>query len=102
MRVEPFDAFVKLKHNFNNVTLTCKADGAMSYNWERQNGNIPSGAIGVNTNTFTIVNLQPEDAGNYRCVATNGSGSSYSKYAEIVVEGEFVYCDLCIILSMIE
>ena len=82
MRVEPFDAFVKLKHNFNNVTLTCKADGAMSYNWERQNGNIP--------------------AGNYRCVATNGSGSSYSKYAEIVVEGEFVYCDLCIILSMIE
>ena len=78
-----------------NATLTCEADGATSYNWKRQSGSIPSGAIGVNTNTLTIINLQPEDAGNYRCVATNGSGSSYSDYATAIVKGEIVNFFFC-------
>ena len=84
----PKDVSVDLNSNFVNVTLTCEADGATSYNWKRHSGSIPSGAIGVNTNTLTIINLQPEDAGNYRCVATNASGSSYSEYATIIVKGE--------------
>ena len=71
-----------------NLSLTCEADGATSYNWERQSGSIPSGAIGVNTNTLTIINLQPEDAGNYRCVATNDCGTNYSSYATVTVKGE--------------
>ncbi|XP_065904619.1 basement membrane-specific heparan sulfate proteoglycan core protein-like isoform X2 [Dysidea avara] len=82
----PKDVSVDLNSNFVNVTLTCEADGATSYNWKRHSGSIPSGAIGVNTNTLTIINLQPEDAGNYRCVATNASGSSYSEYATIIVK----------------
>ncbi|XP_065903803.1 basement membrane-specific heparan sulfate proteoglycan core protein-like [Dysidea avara] len=82
----PKDISVDLNSNFMNVTLTCEADRATSYNWKRQSGSIPSGAIGVNTNTLTIINLQPEDAGNYRCVATNASGSSYSEYATIIVK----------------
>ena len=73
------------------VTLTCEADGATSYNWERQSGSISSGAIGVNTNTLTIINLQPEDAGNYRCVATNASGSGYSEYATVIVKGDVLF-----------
>ena len=73
------------------TSLNCEADGAISYNWERHSGRIPSGAIGVNTNTLTIINLQEEDAGNYRCVATNASGSSYSEYAGLYLIGEFVY-----------
>ena len=78
----------------NNLSLTCETDGVTSYNWERQNGSIPSGATGVNTNTLTITNLQPEDAGNYRCVASNYCGSNSSKYAMIkVVQGKIVhYC----------
>jgi len=87
----PKDLSVELNSNFVNVTLTCEADGVTSYNWERQNGSIPSGAIAINTNTLTIINLQPEDAGNYRCVATNASGSSYSEYATVVVKGD-IYC----------
>ena len=71
-----------------NVTLICEADGATSYNWERQSGSIPSGAIGVNTNTLTIISLQPEDDGSNRCVATNASGSSNSEYATIAVKGD--------------
>ena len=85
---QPIDKEVSLFGNIFNFSLTCDAIGAMSYNWERESGSIPSGAIGVNTNTLTIINLQPEDAGNYRCVATNTNGSSYSEYATITITGE--------------
>ena len=79
------DRDIQLFTNFTNHTLTCEADGASSYNWERQNDVIPSDSIGVNTNTLTLINLQPEDAGNYRCVAANSTGSSRSNYAVITM-----------------
>jgi len=78
---------VALANDPTSVSLSCEADGATSYKWERQNGNIPSGAIVVNTSTFTIINLLLKDAGNYRCVATNASGSSVSTYASLFITG---------------
>ena len=85
--VHPMDAVIQLYSNFANHTLTCEADGASSYSWEKQNDVIPSDSTGVNTNTLTFINLQPEDAGNYRCVATNASGSSESYYAHLTING---------------
>ena len=85
--VHPVDTLIQLYSNFTNYTLTCVADGASSYNWERQRDVIPSDSIGVNTNTLTLINLQPEDAGNYQCVATNASGSSFSNYADLTING---------------
>ena len=55
--------------------------------WERHGDKIPSRAIGVNTDTLTIVNIQPEDDGQYRCAATNVSGTSYSKYSILKITG---------------
>ena len=71
----------------DHLSLICKAIEATSYCWERQDGSIPSCATGVNTTTLTIVNLTPEDAGNYRCVVSNDSDEGFSNYAEITVIG---------------
>ena len=83
----PFDTFLRLESNFTNVSLTCEADEATSYNWQRQKGSIPYGATGVNTNVLTLINLQLKDAGSYQCVATNGNGSTESKYAKLTLKG---------------
>jgi len=78
---------VTLVNDTTSVSLACEADGATSYIWERQSGSIASGATGVNTNILTFINLTPEDAGNYRCVATNASGSIESDYGALTVIG---------------
>ena len=79
---------INLVNDNTNVPLTCEVDGASSYNWERQNDVIPSDSTGVNTSTLTLINLQPEDAGSYRCVATNASGSNASNYATVTINGK--------------
>ena len=97
----PMDAIFQLFTNFTNHTLSCDAYGALSYNWKRQNGIIPSDSTGVNTNTLTLINLQPEDAGNYRCVATNASGRSESNYAVITISGMYEYIRMCVYIMYI-
>ena len=89
--IHPMDTVIQLDSNFTNHTLTCEADGASSYNWERQNDVIPSDSTGVNTNTLTLINLLPEDGGNYRCVATNAGGSSQSNYAVVTISSKSMF-----------
>ena len=75
-----------------NVTLTCAANETSSYYWEKQNGNIPFTSTGLRTNTLTLINVQPQDAGNYQCVAFVCSicERSLSNYAAVSVNGKII------------
>ena len=86
----PVSIKTTLVNNYTDASLTCKADGASSYIWEKQNDVIPPDSTGVKTNILNLVNLQPEDAGNYRCVAINGTGSSKSHFATVTVLGMYI------------
>ena len=81
----------------NNISLSCMANETSSYYWERQNGNIPFTSIGVRTNTLTLINVQPEDAGRYRCVAFLCSicNRSFSNYATVTVNGKLFIFSAC-------
>ena len=85
---DPINIKITLVNNYTNASLTCNADGASSYIWERQNDVIPSDSTGVKTNILKLVNLQPQDAGNYRCVAINVIESVKSHYAMVTVLGK--------------
>ena len=85
------NTYIRLESNFTNVSLTCEADGGLSYYWQRQNVNIPSDAIGVNSSVLTLIDLKLNDAGNYRCIAINDSGSTESKYATLTLKGTHTY-----------
>ena len=83
----PSHQVVDLNSNLDYLSLTCTATEATSYYWEKENAVIPNKAAGVNTNTLTIFNLSPEDAGNYRCIVSNNSDLTFSKWATITVNG---------------
>jgi len=78
-----------------NLTLTCMANETSSYYWERQNGDIPFTSTGAYTNTLILIDVQLEDAGNYRCVAfvCNIVNHSFSNYATVTVNGK-LFCAL--------
>ena len=78
---------VYLVNDTTNLSLTCEADGAWFYTWERQNGVIPFDSIGMNTKTLILINLRSEDTGNYRCVVSNDSEIRESDYANITING---------------
>lgn len=76
------------------VTLTCMANDTSFYYWEKENEDIPFNAVGVRTNTLTLINVQPENDGNYRCVAfTCGAVSRrFSNYARVTVGKLLLKC----------
>jgi len=90
--MHPFNKVVDLTGVGTNISLNCKALGNPSYSWEKQGrlSVLPSNTRGQNTNVLSFINITVENAGNYRCVATNGSGSSYSNYASVVVMGKYI------------
>ena len=71
-----------------NLTLTCMANESVSYYWEKQNDSIPYNSVGLHTNTLILIDVQPEDTGNYRCAAFNSYSTccrSFSDYAAVTI-----------------
>ena len=87
--MSPSNQTVELSTNNRNISLICMANNTLSYIWDRQNGGIPSGAIGKYSNILILINVQPKDSGNYRCVATNNYGTRISDYATIIIKGSY-------------
>ena len=72
----------------HNLTLTCMANESVSYYWEKQNDSVPYNSIGIHSNTLTLIDVQPEDIGNYRCAAFNSYSvccRSFSDYAAVTI-----------------
>ena len=85
--IQPKNVTLVLNGTILHFSLTCKANGALSYYWKKQGGNISSSCTGVTTNILTFNNLQPTDSGNYYCIAVNGSGRKSSNLAVVTIEG---------------
>ena len=77
---------VEVNNDTTNIQLQCVANGAVSYEWEKQNDVIPSDTEGVGT--LTLIGITPRDSGQYRCVAINEHGRNYSNNATVNVTGK--------------
>ena len=101
MYVHPMNKTIKVDNDSTSVTFVCMAYYASSYYWQRENDNIPPGAVGNNSNNLTLHNVLPPDSGCYQCVAVNEHGKTHSNYAKITVEGKVkkLRCKLLILFK---
>ena len=80
---------VNLTMNNHNLTMKCVSNlRNLNYKWIKRNDVLPSRAQGVNTSQLTIVNLKPEDSGDYQCVMSNSTGTISSEFLTINVTGK--------------
>ncbi len=68
----------------DSTSFEVKADGILPlyYQWQKDGADI----IGATDSVLTIPQVQPEDAGQYRCIATNEYGVDTSNTALLTVE----------------
>ena len=74
--------------NFN-LTLKCKPDheNNFHYTWQKKIDQLSSRTYNVNKSHFTLFNLRPDDAGEYRCIISNSTGRISSDYTTLQVYG---------------
>ncbi len=66
-------------------TVAATGDGTVSYQWQKNGGNLSNGGhyAGATTATLTVSDIDANDAATYRCVATAGCGSATSNEATL-------------------
>ena len=80
---------VNLTMNNHNLTMKCLSNMSnLDYKWIKKNDVLPSRAQGVNTSQLTIINLKPEDSGDYQCVRSNSTGTISSNYSTVNITGK--------------
>ena len=83
------DPVVNLTVNNYNLTMKCLSNmNNFNYKWIKKNDVLPSRAQGVNSSQLTIVNLKPEDSGDYQCVMINNTGTINSKFYTVNIIGK--------------
>jgi len=80
---------VNLTVNNYNLTMKCLPDNSnLNYMWIMKNDIILSRVYGVNSSHLTIVNLKPEDSGDYQCLVSNSTGIISSDFATVNITGK--------------
>ena len=80
------DRVVNLTVNNYNLTMKCSPDNDnFNYKWIKKNGTLPLRVWGANTSQLTIVNIKPEDSGDYQCVISNSTGTISSNFSAVRV-----------------
>ena len=83
------DPVVNLTVNNYNLTIKCLPNKKnFNYKWIKKDNVLLSRAQGVNTSQLTIVNLKPEDSGDYQCVMSNSTGTISSDFFTVNVRGK--------------
>ena len=83
------DPVVNLTVNNYNLTIKCLPNkDNFNYKWIKKNDVLPSRAQGVNSSQLTIINLKPEDSGDYQCVMSNSTGTISSNFSTIKITGK--------------
>ena len=79
---------VILKLNGTKLSLNCLPNEKyFDYLWEKRDGDLPSRAGGVHSSQMTVVDLMPEDSGEYRCMLSNSTGTVSSAYFSVAIQG---------------
>ena len=74
----------------NNSTLLMKCLSYkinFDFKWEKKNNKLPIRAQGMNSQQLTIINLNPKDSGEYRCIVSNSTGILASDYLLVTIKG---------------
>ena len=80
---------IHLQTSNQTLSMKCIPDTkSVNYTWEKKCSTLPSRAQRVNTSNLIIVNIKPEDSGEYRCVISNSTGRLFSKYESVAVKGK--------------
>ena len=82
---------VNLTVNNFNLTMKClpnKDHLHYTYAWIKKDDVLPSRAQGINSSSLTIVNLKPEDSGDYQCIVSNRTGEMSSNFSSVNVVGK--------------
>ena len=83
------DPVINLAVNNYNLTIECLPfKNNFNYKWIKRNDVLPSRAQGVNSSQLTIVNLKPEDSGDYQCVMSNSTGTISSEFSAVNITGK--------------
>ena len=84
------DSVVNLTTNNHSLVMKCLPNKiSFNYEWNKTMGNQSAieRTMGIKSPQLTIINLKPEDSGDYRCIMSNRTGRIKSKFFTVHIIG---------------
>jgi len=81
-------SLVLLSVNDFKMSMSCVPNmNDFNYKWEKKDSDLHARVTEVSSSNLVLINLQPEDSGEYRCIMSNSTGKIVSKYKQIKITG---------------